>query len=351
MNDHLISIPRMATLDREMGLRAEQRQRSLTKPPGSLGRLERLAVTLAMQQRRERPRVDRVQCVLFAADHGVCAEGVSAFPQAVTGQMVANFAGGGAAISVLSRHLDAALSVINVGTIEPLPALPGVQDARVGPGTGNIAREPAMTREQLARSLAAGDAAAESAADNAAELVIGGEMGIGNTTAAAALACALTGALPTDLVGRGTGVDDAGMARKRAAVRLALERHGEGREPLDALASLGGFEIAALAGLMLGCGQRGIAILVDGFIASTAALAAVRAAPDLRPWLHFAHRSAEAGHRHVLGSLEAEPLLNLEMRLGEGSGAAVAVPLLRMACALHDEMASFSDAGVDHGSP
>ncbi len=329
--------------------RARARQDQLTKPPGSLGRLEAAAIELCGQQGTDRPALDRVQIAIFAADHGVCAEGISAFPQAVTGQMVANFAAGGAAISVLARHLGAGLDVINLGTVDELPPLPGVLDLRIGPGTANFVHGPAMSRDQMEAALAAGDDAAQRAADAGAQLFIGGDMGIGNTTSAAALACALLDAEPRALAGPGTGLDAQGVCHKAEVIGRALARHGDSREPLALLASLGGFEIAGLAGAMLGCASRRIPVLVDGFIVSVAALLAVRQAPALRPWLHFGHRSGEPGHGRVLAALDAEPLLDLAMRLGEGSGAAVAVPLLRSACALHNGMASFADAGVSDG--
>lgn len=328
---------------------AWQRQMQLTKPPGSLGRLETAAVRLAAQQGNPQPALERVWITVFAGDHGVCDEGVSAFPQAVTAQMVQNFATGGAAISVLARHLGATLEVVNAGTVTPLPALAGVRDEPVMPGTANLAREPAMTPDQRDRALALGDAAAGRARASGAELLIGGDMGIGNTTAAAAVACALLDASPEQLVGRGTGVDDDGLARKRGVVAMALERHGDDRSPLSVLASLGGLEIAALAGAILGAARRGVPVLVDGFIVSVAALVAVRHAPDAAAWLHFSHRSAEAGHDAVLRALDADPLLDLGMRLGEGSGAAAAVPLLQAACRLHGEMATFASAGVSDG--
>lgn len=335
--------------DEDCGARARDRQNRLTKPPGSLGQLEQLAVTLAAQQGRDRPGVDRIRIVVFAADHGVCAEGVSAFPQAVTGQMIANFAAGGAAISVLARSLDAELEVINLGTVEPPPVADGVVDETIAPGTANLAREPAMSRDQLQAALAAGERAVERAVQADTELFIGGEMGIGNTTSAAALACALLGESPEALVGPGTGLDDQGLAHKMEVVRAALRRLGPEDDPLTLLAELGGFEIAALAGAFLAAGQRRLPVLVDGFIVTAAVLAAVRIQPGLRAWLHFAHGSAEPGHRRLLTALEAEPLLDLGMRLGEGSGAATAVPLLRAACDLHNRMARFEDAGVSDG--
>jgi nicotinate-nucleotide--dimethylbenzimidazole phosphoribosyltransferase len=326
---------------------AEARQRTLTKPYGALGRLETLACELAALQATNRPRVDPVHIVVFAADHGVAAEGVSAYPQAVTGEMVRNFARGGAAINVLARELGATFEIVNLGTVSKLGPLDRVRDTCIGPGTANFAREPAMDLDQLANALGAGRAAVERAAKCDAQLFIGGEMGIGNTTAATALGCALLAAAPESLVGPGTGLDAAGIARKTDVLRRALARHGDhAGSPLEALRRLGGFEIAALAGGYIACAQLGLPVLVDGFIATSAALIAVKICPEARAWLLFAHASAEPGHRAMLASLDAQPLLDLGLRLGEGSGAALAVPLLRMACALHDRMASFADAGV-----
>lgn len=324
---------------------ARERQSQLTKPPGSLGRLEALGIALAAMQGTQRPRVENVWITVFAGDHGVTAEGVSAFPQVVTAEMVRNFARGGAAISVLAEEWKARLEVVNVGTVQALEELSGVLDARVGPGTANFVHEPAMTVAQLHDALAAGHHAAERAAIGGAHLFVGGEMGIGNTTSATAVACALLDLPAARLAGPGTGLDAAGVGRKAQAVERALARH-RGDRPLDALQRLGGFEIAALAGAYLRCGQLGVPVLVDGFITTVAALAAVRLQPELAAWLFYAHRSAEPGHRQLLDALGVEPLLALDMRLGEGSGAAVAVPILRAAAALHSRMATFAEAGV-----
>ena len=327
---------------------ALHRQAQLTKPAGSLGELESLAVTLAGLQATNLPRIEQVCIAVFAADHGVCEEGISAFPQAVTGQMIANFVAGGAAISVMAKQLGAALEVINLGTVSPLPIDDGVIDEHIAPGTGNLARQPAMTDAQLQAALAAGDRAAQRAADRQADVFIGEEMGIGNTTSATALACALLGEDATALTGPGTGLTPEGVAHKAQVIAQALARHGTRPEPLAVLASLGGFEIVALAGAFIGCAVRGIPVLVDGFIVSTAALAACQLRPQLRPWLLFAHQSREPGHQRLLHALDATPLLDLSLRLGEGSGAAVAVPLLRNACALHNHMATFADANVSN---
>ncbi|WP_442962551.1 nicotinate-nucleotide--dimethylbenzimidazole phosphoribosyltransferase [Pseudomonas sp.] len=331
----------------EQGRAAEARQAQLTKPAGSLGQMEKVVVHLAALQGRERPRVDAVSILLFAGDHGVAAEGVSAFPQAVTGQMLRNFASGGAAINVLARHLGARLEVYDLGLASPIEALPGVRHYRIAPGTANFAQQPAMTERELLSALAVGDQAATAAAERGCELLLGGEMGIGNTTSACALGAALCGLDPARLVGAGTGLDGPGIAHKLELVRRALALHGGLRDaPLHALRCLGGLEVAALTGAYISAAQRGVPVLVDGYITTAAALCAVRINPSIRPWLLFGHRSAEPGHRLLLDALDAEPLLDLGMRLGEGSGAAVAVSLLRSACALHSEMATFAEAAV-----
>ncbi|WP_211234556.1 nicotinate-nucleotide--dimethylbenzimidazole phosphoribosyltransferase [Solimonas soli] len=330
---------------------ARERQAQLTKPPGSLGALEEIAVRLAALQRRVRPRMERVWISVFAADHGVAADGVSAFPQAVTAQMIANIAGssthGGAAISVLAQALGAPLEVIDLGTVGASLALPRVRDERIAPQTGHLAREAAMSAAQLAQALGSGRAAAQRAHAAGAELFIGGDMGIANTTSATALACALLGIAPRELAGPGTGLDAAGVARKVTVIERALALHAAALDdPREVLRRLGGFEIAALAGSFIACAQLGVPVLVDGFIAGSAALVATRLAPACAPWLLYGHRSAEPGHLRILEALAARPLLDIGMRLGEGSGAAVAVPLLRAACALHAQMATFGEAGV-----
>jgi nicotinate-nucleotide--dimethylbenzimidazole phosphoribosyltransferase len=328
---------------------ARARQSQLTKPAGSLGELETVAVRLAALQSRERPCAQRVHITVFAADHGVAAEGVSAYPQTVTAQMIDNFAAGGAAIAVLARELgDARFEVVDLGTANPrVRGEARVVVRHIGPGTANLAREAAMSAPQLAQALWAGAEAAHRAAEHRCDLFVGGEMGIANTTSASALACALLGLPAAQLAGPGTGLDPVGVARKAVVIDHALALHrADLADPLETLRRLGGFEIAALAGAYIACAQLRIACVVDGFIASVAALCAVRIAPALSPWLIYAHRSAEPGHAAVLQALEARPLLDLGQRLGEGSGAALAIALLRAACALHGEMATFEEAGV-----
>lgn len=325
---------------------ARAHQASLTKPPGALGALETVAIRLAALQRTDRPSVDKVWISVFAADHGVAAEGVSAFPQVVTGEMVRNFASGGAAISVLARALGATLEVVNLGTVNDPGDIPGVHRVIIAAQTANFCRQPAMTAAQLQAALDAGAASVHAARDAGAQLFIGGEMGIANTTAATALACAVLRRPPSDLAGAGTGLDLDGIARKVVVIERALALHAGKKEARELLRCLGGFEIAALTGACIAAAQAGLPVLVDGFISTAAALAAVRINPGVREWLLFAHTSHEHGHASLLRALHAEPLLELGMRLGEASGAVVAVPLLRLACALHNEMATFAQAGV-----
>ncbi|MDG6403603.1 nicotinate-nucleotide--dimethylbenzimidazole phosphoribosyltransferase, partial [Pseudomonas quasicaspiana] len=322
------------------------RQQQLTKPTGSLGQLERVAVQLAGLQGRVKPKADAVWIAIFAGDHGVVAEGVSAYPQEVTGQMLHNFVTGGAAISVLAQQLSAQLDVVDLGTVSPLD-LPGVRHLRIGAGTANFAKAPAMTQEQGLLALQAGRDSVLRAKAVGTELFVGGEMGIGNTAAASAVACSLLECAAQLLVGPGTGLNAAGISHKTDVIERALKLHAEqAGDPLQSLFCLGGFEIAALVGAYLACAQEGITVLVDGFICSVAALVAVRLNPACRDWLLFGHRGAEPGHRHLLETLQAEPLLDLGMRLGEGSGAALAVPLVRLACQLHNGMATFAEAAV-----
>lgn len=338
----------VAKWDQRLEQAAQQRQGELTKPSGALGRLEDLAIRLAAMQGREQPAINAPWITVFAADHGVVAEGVSAYPQAVTGQMLRNFAQGGAAVSVLARHLGAQLRVMDLGLAMPVGTLAGVEHRPIAPGTTNFSRGPAMSARQCLAALQAGREAVVAA--QAADLFIGGEMGIGNSTSACALACALLGLPAAQLVGPGTGLDASGVEHKRQVIERGLQLHAHGLQaPLTALSCLGGLEIAALAGAYLAAAQRGLPVLVDGYISSVAALCATRLNPGCREWMLFSHRSAEPGHAQILQALDAAPLLDLGMRLGEGSGAAVAVPLLRAACVLHNQMATFAEAAVSGG--
>ena len=322
-------------------------QNQLTKPQGSLGQLERIAVQFAAMQGQLKPELEHIAITVFAADHGVAAEGVSAFPQAVTAEMVRNFSRGGAAICVLARQIGASFEVVNLGTVAELESLPYVVERRVAAGTANFCLDAAMKQAELASALTTGRDAAERAQQLGAQLFIGGEMGIANTTSATALAAALLDLPVCELAGPGTGVDANGVQHKVAVIERALLRHRQQlADPAEVLCCLGGFEIAALVGAYIRCAQLGVPVLVDGFITTSAALVACRINPGVRDWLLFSHNSAEPGHRAIQHSLGAEPLLDLGMRLGEGSGAAVAVPLFQAACALHSQMATFAEASV-----
>ena len=311
---------------------------SQTKPPGSLGRLESLMALIAASQRSLKPDLGRPHMLVFAADHGVALGGVSAYPRSVTAQMVANFAGGGAAINALCRQAGIALTVVDAGVDWDAPP-EGVVAASQGRGTADFRYGPAMEQAVARRAMAAG-AALVSALPAEDRLIGFGEMGIGNTTSAAAVLAALLGLAPAAVVGRGTGVDDAGLARKGAAIRAGLRRHA-GAPPL---AALGGFEIAMMAGAMARAARERRLVVVDGFVA-TAAWAAVDS-PALRAQSVFAHVSAERAHRAVLARLGVTPLLDLGLRLGEGTGAALAIPMVQAAAALLREMATFEQAGV-----
>jgi nicotinate-nucleotide--dimethylbenzimidazole phosphoribosyltransferase len=276
----------------------------------------------------------------------VAEEGVSAFPQVVTGEMVRNFATGGAAISVLAHSLDAKLDVVNLGTVNDPGDIPGVRRAVIAPSTANFCHGPAMTDAQLDAALTIGAQSVQAALKSEAQLFIGGEMGIANTTAAAALASVLLDEPPSSLAGAGTGLNAVGIQHKVSVLERALAQHVAAKTPIEQLRCLGGFELAALVGAYIAAAQAGLPMLVDGFISTAAALAAVSIQPDVRPWLLFSHRSKEHGHARLLMALNAEPLVDLGLRLGEASGAATVVPLLRLACALHNGMATFEQAGV-----
>jgi nicotinate-nucleotide--dimethylbenzimidazole phosphoribosyltransferase len=323
------------------------RQAQLTKPLGALGRLEEVAVELAALQASERPEADRVPVVLFAGDHGIAVRGVSAYPPEVTVQMLHNFAGGGAAISVLARSLGCPLEVVDVGTLASEP-VPGVIVDKPRRGTRDFSVEPALTPDEVAFACEAGRRAVSRQTDHAPQLMIFGEMGIGNTTSAAAIAATLLPCAPADIVGSGTGLDGDGRTRKARIIGDALARHGlvSPRPVADILAAVGGLEIIAMTGAIIAAAQRRWPVLVDGFIVSVAALVAVRLNPSCRPWLLFSHRSAERGHAIVLDALAARPLIDLDLRLGEASGAATALPIIRLACALHRGMATFAEAAV-----
>lgn len=346
MNWTMASSAILCTASREAAI---ARQAVLTKPAGSLGQLESIAIQLAAMQGTDAPSIQRPYIAIFAGDHGIASEGVSAFPQVVTGEMIRNFARGGAAISVLAKAQDALLHVYNCGTAYPIELLTGVTDRSIAAGTANFLHQAAMTETQCSQALAIGKEAVENALAQGCDLFIAGEMGIANTTPATAIASTLLSVDPAQITGRGTGIDDAALAHKIEVIRQGIERHQSALiSPLSTLQHLGGFEIAAIAGAYIAAAQAGLPILVDGFISSAAALVAVKHNPSVRDWMLFAHASAEPGHATMMQALAAKPLLDLGMRLGEGSGAGVAISLLRLACDLHNQMATFADAGVSN---
>ncbi len=339
----------IAPPDELAAAQAGRRLDSLTKPPGSLGCLEEIVRRYAAIRRDAGAPMGGGALCVFAADHGVAAEGVSAYPQAVTAEMLRNIAGGGAAISVLARRFGYRLWITDVGVAADTSAaaLPGVRYRRIGAGTRNLAREAAMSVAQARAALEAGVEVARGAIAAGATLVGIGEMGIANSTSAAALLAAFTRLRPARLAGRGTGVDDAGMRRKAAVIERALKLHRAAlADPLATLAALGGFEIAAMAGVCLGGAALNVPVVVDGFIATAAAVAAERLSPGLFAQLFFGHQSAEGGHARVLEKLGVRPIVDLEMRLGEGTGAALAMSVIESALALFREMATFESAGV-----
>ncbi|KDB09445.1 Nicotinate-nucleotide--dimethylbenzimidazole phosphoribosyltransferase [Burkholderia sp. lig30] len=341
------SLPDVAPLDASLRAGLQHAIDHKTKPPGSLGQLEALALQLGMIQRSGRPSVQRPVTIVFAADHGIAAEGVSPYPQAVTAQMVANFLAGGAAINAFSGVANSELEIVDAGVASPLPVSSQMISLPVARGTRNFAHEAAMTRDELHAALAAGAARVRHHAALGTNVIGFGEMGIANTSSAACLMSRLLGE-PIDVcVGRGTGLDDAGLAHKRAVLELALARHPQASAPLDVLATFGGFEIAMMTGAFLAAASARMTILVDGFIATSALLVADALAPAVREYCVFSHASNEAGHRRMLAHFDARPLLALDLRLGEGTGAALALPLVRAAAAFLNGMASFESAGVD----
>jgi nicotinate-nucleotide--dimethylbenzimidazole phosphoribosyltransferase len=326
---------------------ARSRQDQLTKPRGSLGRLESLSVQLAGILGTPQPQITHKVILTMAGDHGVVAEGVSAYPQEVTSQMVLNFLHGGAAINVLGRHAGARVVIVDMGVAVDMPPHSELIDKKMALGTANIAQGPAMSREQALQSLLNGAQVVEDEVSRGLDILAVGEMGIGNTTPAAAIACALTGHPPEQIVGRGTGVDDAGLVRKVEVVRRALSvNQPDASDGIDVLHKVGGFEIGGMAGAMLCAAAHRRPVMVDGFISTAAAMLAVTIAPQVRPYLIAAHRSQELGHTLMLDWLGLQPLLDLDMRLGEGTGAALGISLAEAACKILCEMATFAKAGV-----
>jgi nicotinate-nucleotide--dimethylbenzimidazole phosphoribosyltransferase len=339
-------------VDEASAAEAAARQDLLTKPTGSLGRLEHAGIRLAAIARCCPPPVPAPAAVaVFAGDHGVLAEGVTPWPQEVTAQMVANFCAGGAAVNVLARHVGAAMTVVDVGVATDLADAPGLLRRTVRRGTANLAAGPAMTEAEVHQALDVGAAIAAELVSGGARCLLTGDMGIGNTTSSAALVAAFTGRPAAEVTGRGTGIDDERLARKRAVVAAASQRVA-GQPALAVLAGIGGLEIAALTGFVVGGAAAGVPVVLDGVIAAAAALAAVALVPESVGYLFAGHRSTEPGASAALAHLGLDPLLDLDLRLGEGTGACLALPILQAAAKVLGEMATFSSAGVsEHGSP
>lgn len=343
-----MKFPSISPLNESAMQAARDRQNMLTKPQGSLGRLEELSIQLAGITVKEIPSVNEKVIITMAGDHGVVVEGVSAYPQEVTPQMVLNFLAGGAAINVLARHIGARVVVVDMGVANEISTTDGRLIRRsVGLGTMNLANGPAMTRAQAEESIQSGIEIALAEITKGANIIGTGDMGIGNTTPSAAIACAFLHQHPRDVAGRGTGVDDAGLIRKIFVIERALNINKPNADDgLDVLTKVGGFEIGGLAGLMLGAASMHVPIMVDGFISTAAAMIAVSLAPQCREYLIFAHRSKEYGHGLMLNWLGVKPLLDLDMRLGEGTGAALGISMAEAACKILSEMATFGEAGV-----
>ncbi|MFI5511670.1 nicotinate-nucleotide--dimethylbenzimidazole phosphoribosyltransferase [Mycobacterium sp. NPDC051804] len=338
--------------DPDIAVAARARQQRLTKPPGSLGRLEDLSVWVSSCQGACPPRqFERARVVVFAGDHGVAAAGVSAFPAEVTAQMVANFDAGGAAINVLAESAGATVRVVDIAVDSDEPFAPSIGAHKVRRSSGNIAVEDALTVDEVAAALDAGRRIADEEVDAGADILIVGDMGIGNTTPATTLIAALTGSEPVAVIGRGTGVDDAGWARKTAAIRDALFRgRGAMSSPIALLRVCGGADLAAMAGFCAQAAVRRTPVLLDGVVVTAAALVAEELAPGAKQWWQAGHRSTEPAHEHALRRLDLEPIVDLRMRLGEGTGAAVALPIVRAAVATLSSMATFDEAGITQAS-
>jgi nicotinate-nucleotide--dimethylbenzimidazole phosphoribosyltransferase len=331
------------TADSALSARLAHAIDNKTKPLGSLGRLESLAAQIGLIQQRTEVALTQAEILVFAGDHGVVAEGISAYPQSVTWQMVENFLAGGAAINVFARQNDCSLHIVDAGVNHDFGVRDGLTDRKIGPGTRNFATGAAMSAEECARALECG---MQLVADLSCNVIGFGEMGIGNTTAAAALMHKLTGAPVAECVGAGTGLNADGILRKQQVIEAAVAHHAHAHEPLDVLATFGGFEIAMMAGAMLKAAERRMVLLIDGFITTSALLVAARLQPAILDYCVFAHCSNEQGHARMLASLDARPLLQLGLRLGEGTGCALALPLLHAAVNFLSQMATFESAQV-----
>ena len=340
-------VSRIEGLDEAAMAAAKARQDMLTKPAGSLGRLEELSIQLAGVTGKEIPSIKDKVIITMAGDHGVVAEGVSAFPQEVTPQMVLNFLHGGAAINVLAKHVGARITIVDMGVAADMEPHPALVVKKVAHGTANMTKGPAMTREQAEQAILAGVEVVEAEVEKGLDIVGTGDMGIGNTTPSAAIAAVLTGIEPAKIAGRGTGVDDEGLKRKIDAIERAIEvNKPDPKDGLDVLAKVGGFEIGGLAGIILGAAANHKPVMVDGFISTAAAMIAVAIAPAVKPYLISAHRSQEYGHTQMVEWLGLKPLVDLDFRLGEGTGAALGISFAEAACKILSDMATFAEAGV-----
>lgn len=347
MKKHEQTIRTIHPLDHTTEPKVQAHLDDLTKPQGSLGRLEELAMRYCLIQGTPQPKLGRKRICCFAGDHGVAAEGVSAYPKEVTPQMVANMLAGGAAINVLTRHVNAELVVVDMGVASPLENAPGLCRRKIRGGTDNIAVGPAMTRAEAEAAIAVGIELAEAAAGDGVTMLGTGDMGIANTTPATALLAAYLGCPVEDITGRGTGIDDQKLAHKIEVIQRALAvNRARLSDPTETLAALGGFEIAGIAGLVLGAAANRLPVVVDGFISTSGAVAACALCPKARDYLIFSHLSLERGHRVIMQALGARPVLDLDMRLGEGTGAALAMSIIEAAVKIYNEMATFSGAGV-----
>jgi nicotinate-nucleotide--dimethylbenzimidazole phosphoribosyltransferase len=343
----MLNIPVIPSFNQAAADAASARQDQLTKPRGSLGQLEALSIQLAGITGLERPNMDRKAVIVMAGDHGVACEGVSAYPSEVTSQMVLNFLHGGAAINVLARQAGARVTVVDIGVASDFEPFPGLIRRKVARGTANMALGPAMTRDQAEQAIQVGIEVVLAEIEAGLDLVATGDMGIGNTTPSSALTAVFTGLPIRQVTGRGTGVDDAGLERKIAIISQAIAvNRPDARDPLGVLASLGGFEIAGLAGVILGAVSRRVPVVVDGFISAAAALVAAELQPEIKPFLIASHQSVEIGHQAICQRLGVHPLLNLGLRLGEGTGAVLAFNLVDAAARILNEMATYSEAGV-----
>ncbi len=332
----------------EIKILAELRQSQLTKPSGSLGELEQVAVRLAALQGNERPEINYPWITIFAGDHGVMEENISAYPQAVTRQMLQNFMTGGACISVIAKEYNAKLKVIDCGSVGEPYHYPGVERHRIAPGTANFTTQTAMTEEQCKQAMELGAKSVEEAVAEQASLFVAGEMGVGNTCSASAVACLLLNEPAEKLTGVGTGIRQEQLSHKKQVIDQAIELHKSyaGSDAFKILGAVGGLELAAMTGAYIRCAQLGLPIIVDGFISSVSALCAVRLNSAVWHWMLFGHQSAEYGHQRILAELQAQPLLKLNLRLGEASGAGAALGIIKLACALHNQMATFAEAAV-----